>query len=116
MTKDLVNELEILFRDYGVLQGKGRRFPAPVKSRIIAIMQGGVSLGALSRATGISKVTLGLWKEKARSYKFKKIDIVSPPLAQNDSKFRLFIGENAWIELDTAAIKSGILQKIRSAI
>lgn len=116
MTEDLVNELEVLFRDYGVSRGKGRRFPAPVKSRIIAMMQGGISLSALSRATGISMMTLGSWKENAQTQSFKRIDVIPSPQPQQDHKVRLFIGEQAWIELDAAAISSGILQKIRTIL
>jgi hypothetical protein len=57
-------ELEKLFADYGVpARGRRRRFPEPIKSRILAPMQSGINVSTLRRATGISVMTLGSWKE-----------------------------------------------------
>ncbi|MDQ3235745.1 MAG: transposase [Pseudobdellovibrionaceae bacterium] len=116
MTKELITELEKLFADYGVpARGRGRRFPDPVKSRILTLMQSGVSVSSLSRATGISVMTLGSWKEQSKSKHFQRITVAqSPP--RSDGKFRLYIGDKVWLELDEASIRAGILQKIRAAL
>lgn len=116
MTNELITELEKLFRDYGVpARGRGRRFPDPVKSRILMLIQSGVSISALSRATGISVMTLGSWKEHSKSKHFQKIAVADPtPL--KDSIFRLYITDKAWLELDEASINAGILQKIRATL
>ena len=116
MTNELIAELEKLFRDYGVpARGRGRRFPDPVKSRILMLIQSGVSISALSRATGISLMTLGSWKEQSKSKHFQKITVVDSPSVQ-DIRFRLYITDKAWLELDEASISAGILQKIRAAL
>jgi transposase-like protein len=114
MTNELITELEKLFRDYDIpARGRGRCFPDRVKSRILMLIQSGVSISALSRATGISVMTLGSWKEQSKH--FQKIAVVDPgPL--KDSIFRLYITDKAWLELDEASINSGILQKIRAAL
>ncbi len=116
MTNELITELEKLFQDYGVpARGRGRRFPDPVKSRILMLIQSGVSISALSRATGISVMTLGSWKEQSKSKHFQKITVVdSEPL--KDGTLRLYITDKAWLELDEASISAGILQKIRAAL
>ena len=116
MTNELVTELERLFQDYGVPAcGRGRRFPEPVKSRISMMIQSGVSISSLSRATGISVMTLDSWKDQSVSKKFRKISVDdSTPL--NGNNFRLYIDERAWLELDEASISAGILQKIRAAL
>lgn len=68
MTNELITELEKLFQDYGVpALGRGRRLRDPVKSRILMLMQRGVSSNAFNRANGISVMTLGSWKEKSKS-------------------------------------------------
>jgi transposase-like protein len=116
MTNELITELEKLFQDYGVpARGRGRRFPEPVKSRILTLIQSGVSISSLSRATGISVMTLSSWKEQSMSKHFQKITVDdSEPL--NGIKFRLYITERAWLELDESSISAGILQKIRAVL
>ncbi len=116
MTEDMLSEIESLFKDYGVpARGRGRRFPDPVKSHILRLMQGGVNLGTLSRATGISMITLSAWKEKMPSSHFQKIAVVDRS-SSSQARFRLYITEKAWLELDEAAIQGGILQKIRASL
>ena len=116
MTNELITALEKLFRDYGVAtRGRGRHFPDPVKSLILMLIQSGVIISALSRATGISVMTLGSWKEQSKSKHFQKITVVDPaPL--KDSLFRLYITDKALLELDDASINAGILQKIRATL
>jgi|GEM_PF-6910617 hypothetical protein len=112
MTNELVTELERLFQDYG---GRGRRFPEPVKSRLSMMIQSGVSISSLSRATGMSVMTLDSWKDQSVSKKFQKISVDdTTPL--NGNKFRLYIDERAWLELDEASISAGIPQKVRAAL
>ena len=117
MTNELIHELEVLFRDYGVLRGKGRRFPDPVKSRIIALLREGTCPTSLSRATGISMMTLNAWRQTSTTANFKKIEVIQVDPPSNDkATLRVHIGERAWIELDPDALDSGILQKIRAAL
>jgi len=117
MTKELIHELEVLFRDYGVLRGKGRRFPGPVKNRIIALLREGTCPTSLSRATGISMMTLNSWRQGSTTANFKKIEVIhDAPTSNNNGKLRIYIGDRAWIELDPDALDSGILQKIRAAL
>lgn len=116
MTDDMLAEIESLFRDYGVpARGRGRRFPDPVKSHILKLMQSGVNLSTLARATGISLVTLKHWKEKMPATHFHRIAVVDRS-APCEVKLRLYITEQTWLELDEAAIQAGILQKIRSSL
>ncbi|HYX37268.1 MAG TPA: hypothetical protein VE954_29540 [Oligoflexus sp.] len=113
MTEELIRELETLFRDYDVSpRGKGRRFPAPVKGRMITLLQSGTSPWELSRATGISLTTLCSWKDRNTNASFEKIE-VRPSKA---ATARIYIGENAWIEMDMEAISSALLQKIRASL
>jgi len=114
MTTELTTELEKLSQYYGV-PARGRRFPGPVKSRILILIQSGVSISALSRATGISLMTRGSWKEQSKPKDFQKITVVDTPPAP-ESKFRLYITDKAWLELDEASISTAILQKIRAAL
>ena len=111
MTEELIRELKVLFRDYDVSpRGKGRRFPSPVKSRIVGLLRGGTSAWELSQATGISLTTLCAWKGKSANEIFERIEIKpSKPMTA-----RIYISEKAWIELDLEAINSDILQKIRA--
>jgi len=77
MTNELITELENLFQDYGVpARGHGRRFPNPVKRCILMLIQSGLSISALSRATGSSVMTLGSWKEQSKSKHFQKIAVL----------------------------------------
>jgi hypothetical protein len=106
MTNELMSELEKLFQDYGVpSRGRGRRFPDPVKSRILMLIQGGVSICGLSQASGISMVTLRSWKKQSTSKHFQKITVVDTHPLQ-DKRFRLYIADKAWLELDEAAINT----------
>ncbi len=111
MTEELTRELETLFRDYDVSpRGKGRRFPTPVKGRIVALLQGGTSPWELSRATGISVTTLCAWKGRNSNESFERIEITSP----RATTARIHIGENVWIEMDLEALSLDFLQKIRA--
>ena len=117
MTEELIQELEILFRDYGVQPGRGRRFPGPVKSRIIALLCEGTCPTSLSRATGISMMTLNSWRQRSTTANFKKIEVIHSAVTFDDKgKLRIYIGDRAWIELDPDALDTGILQKIRAAL
>jgi hypothetical protein len=113
MTEDLIRELDTLFRDYDVSpRGKGRRFPSPVKSRIVALLQSGTSPWELSRATGISITTLCAWKGRSANESFERIEINSPRAATA----RIHFSEHAWIEMDLEAISTDFLQKIRACL
>lgn len=113
MTEELIRELETLFRDYDVPpRGKGRRFPSPVKGRIVALLQGGTSPWELSRATGISLTTLCAWKGNTASESFERIEIKSSHVVTA----RIYISEKVWIEMDMEAISSDFLQKIRACL
>jgi transposase-like protein len=79
------------------------------------LLQSGVSISTLSRTTGISVVTLGSWKGQSQSRHFQKITVVGPE-PSHSSRFRLYITETVWLELDEASISTGILQKIRAAL
>jgi hypothetical protein len=113
MTEELIRELKALFRDYDVSpRGRGRRFPDPVKSRIIGLLQSGTSAWKLSRATGISVATLRTWKGKSANANFDRIEVKpSKPVTA-----RIHVSEKAWIELDLEAINADFLQKIRACL
>jgi hypothetical protein len=113
MTEELIHELETLFRDFGVSpRGKGRRFPDPVKSRLISLLQSGIGAWDLSRATGISLTTLFAWRDKSAIKNFERIEIKPAQTTVT----RLYLGEKAWIELDLETLSVEALQKIRACL
>jgi hypothetical protein len=116
MTEDMLSDIESLFKDYEVpARGRGRRFPDPVKSHILKLIQNGVSLSTINRATGISLVTLNSWRGKESEPHFQRI-VVADQSTTAQPSYRLYISEKAWLELDETAIESGILAKIRSSL
>ena len=114
MKDEIQRELESLKKQYGSpSRGRGCRYPDIFKRRIAQLTERGLSPSELSRATGISVATLQSWRKKLSGKNFKRVDIAGlcPP-----PKFRIFLGEQIWLELEEERLTPAFLQKLRAVL